>query len=299
MQIMITGGEGRLGATLAVELTAAGHSVTALGRRQLDITHRGQVTKTVNALRPAVIVNCSAYNAVDEAERHSAQAFAVNAEGPAILAGEARRLSALLVHFSSDFVFDGVTGEPYREDAPTRPLSVYGASKLAGELESARAVRHYVLRLASNFGGAPADGRVATIDRILDNILAGRTVQAFADRTVSPSYVIDVARATRAIIERQIPFGTYHCVNSGYATWYGLSGTIARKAGVDADIRPVASVEVKAAAVRPQFCALSNRKLRAFGIVMPTWESAIDRHLAVRGVGIPATVRREAWPIHS
>jgi dTDP-4-dehydrorhamnose reductase len=299
MQIMLTGGEGRLGAALAVELAGGGHAVTALGRADVDITNREQVAAAVNTLHPDVIVNCSAYNAVDDAERDVTRAFAVNAEGPGILAAEARRVAALFIHFSSDFVFDGAAVEPYSEHAPTRPLSVYGASKLAGELEAARAVRHYVLRLASNFGGSATGGRVATIDRIVDNLLEGRTVRAFADRTVSPSYVVDVALATRAIIECRVPYGTYHCVNSGYTTWYGLAETIARKAGIDADIRAVASSDVVTPAVRPRFCALSNRKLRSTGIAMPTWESAIDRHLAIRGIGVPAAVQRQAWQIHS
>jgi len=272
-------------------MAAAGHRVTALGRRDLDITDRDRLRATVKDLNPTIIINCSAYNAVDEAERNPAAAFRVNAEGPSLLAAEARRASALLVHFSSDFVFDGAAATPYGEDAPTNPLSVYGASKLAGEVESSRAPRHYILRLESNFGGSTADGRLSTIDKVIDSIFAGRPVHAFADRTVSPSYVVDVARATRALIESSAPFGLYHCVNSGYATWYGLAAAIARAAGVNTDIMPTMSAEVKTPAVRPRFCALSNRKLSALGIEMPTWESAVERHLAARDMFATAAVR--------
>jgi dTDP-4-dehydrorhamnose reductase len=292
MRITITGGEGRLGSVIAAELAGAGHDVTALGRRDVDITDRDAVGAIVKDLRPDVIVNCSAYNAVDEAERNPAAAFAVNATGPARLAAEARRISALLVHFSSDFVFDGNTTTPYAENDATNPLSVYGASKLAGEVESARAARHYILRLESNFGGTTAEGRVATIDKIIDNVLAGLAVRAFTDRTVSPSYVVDVARATRALIEGRAPFGVYHCVNSGYSTWYGLAAAIARMAGVRATITPALSGDVKTGAARPRFCALSNRKLSAVGVEMPTWESAVERHLAAREMLTGAAVRR-------
>jgi dTDP-4-dehydrorhamnose reductase len=298
MKIMITGAAGRLGATIVLEMASAGHTVMALGRSDLDVTDRKRVRATVKALQPDVIINCTAYNAVDDAERHAATAFAVNAHGPANLAAEARG-TALLVHFSSDFVFDGTATDPYTEDAPTNPLSVYGASKLAGEIETARAERHYVLRLESNFGGLCPGRRPATIDKMIDSILARRPVQAFADRTVSPSYVADAASATRAIIERGAPFGTYHCVNSGYATWYGLATAIARQVGVTADIAPIASASVKTAAARPLFCALSNRKLLAAGIDMPSWESALARHLAARGAFVPATVSRQACQTHS
>ena len=299
MHIMVTGAAGRLGATIALEMASAGHGVTALGRQDLDITSREQVRAAVRDLRPDVIINCSAYNAVDDAERDAATAFAVNADGPANLAAEARSTSALLVHFSSDFVFDGTAVHPYAEDAPTNPLSVYGASKLAGEIETARAGRHYVLRLESNFGGPVSDRRRATIDHMIDSILAGRPVRAFADRTVSPSYVIDVARATRAIVERGAPFGVYHCVNSGHVTWYGLAAAIARQVGVAADITPTVSASVKTAALRPQFCALSNRKLSAAGVEMPSWQSALARHLVVRGAFVPASVSRQECQIHS
>jgi len=292
MDIIVTGAAGRLGGAIVAEVAAAGHNVTALGRSDLDVANSDQVSAAIERLQPQVIVNCSAYNAVDDAERNQKKAFDVNAQGPSILAAAARRTSALLVHFSSDFVFDGTAVEPYAEDALPNPLSVYGASKLAGEIEARRAGRHYVLRVESNFGGLCPAGRRATVDHITDNIFGGMPVRAFADRTVSPSYVADVARATRALIEYGAPYGTYHCVNSGYTTWYELAVEIARQMGVRSRITPTMSTDVVTAAPRPRFCALSNRKLCALRIEMPTWQSAIERYLFARDMLAPTAVQR-------
>ena len=197
MRILLTGAGGRLGGALWTELASAGHEVTPVGHGDLDITSPVQVATRVAELRPEAIVNCCAYNDVDGAEANPATAFAMNACGPALLAEAAEAVGALLVHYGSDFVFDGVAQEPYAEDAPPRPLNVYGESKLAGEHEVRRRAEHYILRVESLFGGTGARGHRATVDWIAGKLLARAVVHAVVDRTVSPSYVLDVARATR------------------------------------------------------------------------------------------------------
>jgi dTDP-4-dehydrorhamnose reductase len=270
-----------------VELAAAGHEVTPLDHPGFDITDPEQVPSVLASLGPEVIVNCAAYNAVDEAETGRAAAFAVNAHGPALLAAAAQSAGALLVHYSTDFVFDGLAREPYCEEDAPRPLGVYGASKLAGEAEARRTPRHYVLRLASLFGGTGLPGHRATIDRIADHVAAGFPVRAMVDRTVSPSYVADVARVTRSLVEREVPYGIYHCVNTGFATWYDVAQEIARRMGRPATILPARAADFSTPAPRPRFCALSNRKLMAQGIWLPTWQSAVARHLAARPASLP------------
>jgi dTDP-4-dehydrorhamnose reductase len=288
MRIVLTGAAGRLGAAMSAEVASAGHKVVALTRSDLDISDAGRIASAMDRLRPDVIVNCSAYNAVDAAEADPAAAFATNAQGASCLARAAQATGALLVHYSTDFVFDGTTVDPYLEDHPTNPLSVYGASKLAGENEARSTPRHYVLRVESLFGGCGVKGQRATVDHIVDNLLAGTGVRALVDRTVSPSYVPDVVRATMALIDRQASYGIYHCVNSGWSTWYELACEVAHQLGVPARIEPVMTTELKTSAPRPLFCALSNRKLLAVGIGMPSWQTAIERHLATRATQIPA-----------
>jgi dTDP-4-dehydrorhamnose reductase len=280
MRVLVTGGAGRLGAAVATELTEAGHEVAAPTRTGLDIRIAAQVVAAFERLQPEAVVNCSAWNAVDAAEADPATAFAVNAEGPSFLAQAARATGALLIHYSTDFVFDGENVKPYSEEEPTNPLSVYGASKMAGEHEVRGAHRHYILRLASLFGGCGVNGHRSTIDHIADGVLGNRIVRAIGDRTVSPSYVPDVVHATRMLIEREAPYGTYHCVNSGYTTWLELAEEVARQLNSVAHLEPVVAANLTSAARRPRFCALSNRKLLRLGVPMPTWQTAIGRHLS-------------------
>jgi dTDP-4-dehydrorhamnose reductase len=284
MHAVITGAAGRLGGTVRDELRSAGHAVTAFSRAELDICDAERVITIITRLRPDAIINCSAYNAVDAAETDAATAFAINAEGPSFLAAAARASGALLVHYSTDFVFDGNTLQPYSEDDAANPLSVYGASKLAGENELRSTPRCYILRLESLFGGSGANGHRTTVDQITDTLRSGLTVSALLDRTVSPSYVADVARATRLLIDRGAPSGTYHCVNSGFTTWFDLAHEVARQLGLGGRIEPILLRDLHTAAVRPRFCAMSNHKLLELGIMMPTWQSAIGRHLMARGL---------------
>jgi dTDP-4-dehydrorhamnose reductase len=280
MHVVITGASGRLARVLGATLRSRKHTVTALDRAALDITQARQVTDVMKDLRPAVVVNCSAYNDVDGAETNVRTAFSANAVGPAVLAEAALGSGAILVHYSTDFVFDGETAAPYCEDAPTSPLSIYGASKLAGEIAVRRVPRHYILRVSSLFGGSGTRGHRATVDYFAESILLGRPVRAALDRMVSPSYADDVAVATALLLERQAPHGTYHCVNSGLDSWYGVVAEIARVLGISPVIELVRAAQLKSAAARPHFCALSNRKLESAGISMPAWQSAIQRHIA-------------------
>ena len=271
---------------MAAELSSAGHAVFALTRHDLDIVDAAQVGEAMASLRPDAIVNCSAYNAVDAAESDVSEAFAINAQGPALLAQAAETLDARFVHYSTDFVFDGTARTPYAEDDPINPLSVYAASKAAGENEARRAPRHHVLRLSSLFGGVGVRGHRSTIDHMIDNLMAGDTVCAVTDRTVSPSWLPEVVRATRLILERDLPPGTYHCVSSGFVTWYNLAHELARQLGVEAEISGISSANITSVARRPTFCALANQKLVSVGIDMPAWQDAISRHLRERDLPV-------------
>jgi dTDP-4-dehydrorhamnose reductase len=282
MRLAITGAGGRLGTALCGELMAAGHQVEALRHADLDITRADQVGRLMRRLRPNAIINCSAYNAVDAAESDAVTAFAVNARGPALLRDAADAVGATLVHYSTDFVFDGNATAPYTEADPTNPLSIYGASKLAGEMHVGRGRRCYVLRVESLFGGSCTTAPRSTVDWIAANLVAGLTVRVFVDRTVSPSYVPDVARSTIALLERGAPYGTYHCVNSGHATWDTLADEMATLLRVEARLERVRSTDLTSPASRPRFCALSNRKLSSVAGAMPHWRSAMRDHLAKR-----------------
>ena len=281
MRALITGAGGQLGRTLTRVFTAEG-DVVPLARADLDLTDDAAVRAAVGDARPDVVLNCAAYNAVDRAEDDPVTALAVNAFGVRVLARAAADADAALVHYGTDFVFDGSASEPYGEDDAVNPRSVYAMSKLLGEW-FAQAPRHYVLRVASLFGGALEPGaagrrRSSSLDRIADALIEGREVRAFVDRVVSPSYVEDVAAATSSLLRRAPAGGVYHCVGSGWATWFDVATELAGRLGVESAVRGVTLDEMKLRAPRPRFCALSNRKLAAAGVEMPHWRDAVARY---------------------
>jgi dTDP-4-dehydrorhamnose reductase len=279
-RVLVTGAAGQLAGAI-VERFSASADVLACSHAELDITDPASVAERVSDFRPDAIINCGAYNHVDRAEDDPVAAIDVNALAVRTLARAAASSGATLVHYSSDFVFDGRTTRPYTEEDEPRPESVYAASKLLGEWFAREAPRAFVLRVESLFGGRVAK---SSIDRMIDAILEGRDARAFADRTVSPSYVVDVAAATQALVERGEP-GLYHCVNGGLATWYNVAHEIARQLGRDGHVVAISVKDLPLAAARPQFAALSNAKLERAGIRMPPWQDALARYLRTREGG--------------
>jgi dTDP-4-dehydrorhamnose reductase len=296
-RVLVTGASGLLGAAIVREFTQAGMDVHALCRADLDITAADAVDRAFDAIRPQVVVNCAAFNDVDGAERHAAAALSVNSLGVLALVRAAARGSAALVHYSSDFVFDGENTRPYTEQDEPRPRSNYAMSKLLGEwlaLESTpepeparvpnaepRASSVWVLRVESLFG-APAPGRAekGSVHGIVSRIKNGEDVPVFVDRTVSPTYTADIARATRALVDSKVPPGIYHCVNSGAATWPEVAEEAGRILGLPVRLQAMTLESANLKAPRPRYCALSNAKLASAGIHMPPWQDALARYVS-------------------
>ena len=279
--VLVVGAAGRLGASIVQAF--ADRPVLALTRAELDITDPESVGLTIARANPAVIVNCAAFNDVDGAEDRAADALAVNAFAVRSLARGAEACGAVLVHFGTDFVFDGTASEPYSESAQPAPRSTYALSKLLGEWFALDAPRGFVLRVESLFGGPPHwTGRRSSLDAIVDGLAQGRGVKAFTDRVVSPSYVDDIALAMRHLVDSGATPGLYHCVNSGHATWHEVALEAARILGVTPRVEPVTMEQMALKALRPRFCALANQKLADAGFTMPAWQDALGRWLAGR-----------------
>ena len=287
MKALVTGAAGQLGLEIS-RLFAQRGDVVALSRARLDIRDHAAVLQVTRETRPDVILNCAAYNDVDGAETDPVAAMEVNAFSVRSLAAAAREHGAILVHYGSDFVFDGTARHPYDESASPEPQSVYATSKLLGEWFARQTPRHYVLRVESLFGGGaeaahPAGRRLgSTLDRMVDAMLEGRPLRGFTDRTVSPSYVPDVAAGTLALVASGAPVGLYHCVNSGAASWFEVAQTAARRLGCEQLLSPITMGDVQAPAMRPRYCAMSNTKIVTAGATMPTWEDALERYLDAR-----------------
>lgn len=281
MKVLVTGAAGLLGSAVTRTFAAAGDDVHAVDHATLDITDRAAVEGLTRRLRPDVIVNCAAFNDVDAAEDDATSALRVNALAMIGLARAAQHPGAVLVHYSTDFVFDGEATRPYTEEDAPNPRSVYGSSKLLGEWLAADAPRHYVLRVESLFG-PPAQGRPSrrgSLGTIVDRLRGGETVPVFVDRTVSPSFTPDVAGATRRLIESGAESGLYHCVNEGAGTWLEIAGEAARLIGVEPRTRPITLETASMKARRPRFCAMSPARLASLGIAMPHWRDALRRYL--------------------
>jgi len=279
MRIVVGGARGQLATAVAHACTPA-HEVITFTRAELDAADAAAVAEAIRRTQPDAIVNGVAYNDVDGAEDHPLDALNANAFAVRALARAAQQVGAALVHYSTDFVFDGRASEPYREDQPVNPRGVYAASKMLGEWFAMDAPRAYVLRVESLFGRAPgAAPPKGSVAAIMNTLLAAGAPKVFADRTVSPTYVIDAAQATRRLLELEAPPGLYHCVNSGHCTWFELAVELARQLGVEPRLVPTRMADVPMRAERPQYCVLSNEKLRGLGIEMPEWQDALARYL--------------------
>jgi dTDP-4-dehydrorhamnose reductase len=282
VRIAVVGSEGQLGAAVVHEsVRAGGHEVIAFTHSMLDITKDDQVRTAIARAKPDVVVNCAAYNDVDGAEDHAVEALNINTFAVRALARAAAGCGAALVHFGTDFVFDGKASRPYTEADAPNPQGIYAASKLLGEWFALEAPRAYVLRVESLFGsvrgGRPAKGSVAAI---LSALQSGGDARVFEDRTISPTYVFDVAAATRKLLEKAAEPGIYHCVNSGSCTWLDLARQLARQLGIEPRLTPIRMADAKLRAARPLYSALSNAKLASAGIPMPDWRDAIARYVA-------------------
>lgn len=274
MRYLITGSGGQLARELIARLEARSADYAAPEEAQCDIADPASVGRVVSRVRPAVIVNCAAYNLVDRAEQDRDAAFRVNETGPRMLAEAALNAGARLVHFSSDYVFDGEKEDGlYTESDPVKPLNVYGRSKLAGEraVEQVLGKDGLVLRLSWVFG----PGQQNFIRKFLERAAAGQPLQATYDEFSVPTWTGTVADITLKAVEQGMT-GLYHLTNTGYCSRYEWAKAILKARGVDRFILPVPVERFGLPARRPKFSAMSNAAIaRTLSVSIPSWEEAV------------------------
>ena len=277
---MVAGAAGQLGRALLARL---GPSVAwAGGHDDLDVTDAAAVRAVVNRVRPDVVVNATAYNKVDAAETEREIAFAVNEAGPLHLAVAAADAGAVMVHVSTNYVFDGVFTRPYEVDDATNPLSVYGLSKRAGEIAvEGVGGPHIVVRTSALFGRGGNRAKGGTfVDRILAGARAGAPLRIVIDQRLSTTYAGDLAAGLVSLLEREAR-GMFHVVNDGTVTWHELAVEALRLSGIDAAVERVTSAEVGAPARRPPYSVLSTARYRSLGLPpLRDWREALAEHLA-------------------
>jgi dTDP-4-dehydrorhamnose reductase len=274
MKAVVLGASGTLGQALAAFLPEAGYDVRAgLDRAGCDIRDPAAVGAVLDRLAPEIVFNAAAYTDVDRAESEPDVAFAANAVAPESLARAAEARGIALVHYSTDFVFDGELERPYDEFDPPAPQGLYARSKLAGErLAAAAARRLFIVRVGCLYGRG---GRNFP-STILRRLRAGETVRADRDRIGSPTWVMDVARASAALA-RTDHFGTYHCTSAGETSWAAFARFMAAELGLpEARVEPLPTGALPMMkAPRPRRAVLDNRMLRLRGLdTLPTWQDA-------------------------
>jgi dTDP-4-dehydrorhamnose reductase len=285
---LVTGAAGMLGRDLTDLLQARGEEFTPLARVDLDITDPAAVGKAVSVIKPDVVVNCAAWTAVDAAEEHEEAAFAINAGGAVNLAAACASVGALLVHPSTDYVFDGHASVPYAEDAPTAPSGAYGRTKLAGEqaVRAALPDASYIVRTAWLYG-AHGKNFVKTMLRLARN---GTSPGVVADQHGQPTWTADVAAQVYALVDKSAPAGTYHATSSGQTTWFGFAEqvfTLFQGQGRNQDEdperqrltpRPITTADYPTPAKRPAYSVLGHGAWHAAGISpISDWKDALQR----------------------
>ncbi len=276
--ILVTGAAGQVGFEL-VRVLAPHGDVVATDRGTLDLASADAIVAAVRGTRPNLIVNAGAYTAVDRAEEERAQAHAVNAVAPGVLAEEARRLGAALIHYSTDYVFDGARTSPYPEDAPTGPLNVYGATKLAGEDAITAVGAHAVVLRTSWVYGTRGRNFLLTIRRLASERDELRIV---ADQRGVPNWSRVLAEATARIVAGGLAAlaersGLYHLSSSGDASWHEFASAIVGDSGKPRVV-PITTAEYPLPARRPPYGVLATAKFESiFGFALPDWRDALAR----------------------
>ena len=281
---VVIGATGQLGTDLVRTFDGSGQ-LTPLSTRDVDIRDAVATRSILEALRPTWVLNTAAYNLVDRAEEDGRSAFALNAEAVGSLADICQRIGARLVHFSTDYVFDGAKRTPYLETDPPRPLSVYGESKLAGErLALEHCERAVVFRVCGLFGlaGSLGKGKGNFVETMLRLAREGRPLRVVSDQVLCPSYTLDLARKVWAVLPRAA-HPVYHLTNAGQTSWYDFARRSLELAGVTADLTAVTAAEYGAKARRPPYSVLAHANLAALGEDdLRPWGEALVAYVAER-----------------
>lgn len=284
MKVLVTGANGQLASDLVPLLEAAGFTPVPFGSAELDISNEAAVFEAVKKAKPGVIINSAAYTKVDLAEKEPERAYAVNADGAAYLARAAKEFGCPMVHVSTDFVFDGRSPVPYAEEAQENPLSVYGASKLAGERAAADAADALVIVRTSWLYGTTGHNFVKTILRLASE---RETLRVVYDQAGTPTWSADLAAALvqvcKAIESGKRPWGTYHYSNEGVASWYDFAVAICEEAAAAgmslkcSRIEPILTSEYPVPAARPSYSVLNKAKIKkTFDTEIPHWRRSLS-----------------------
>ena len=285
MKIALLGANGQLGHDLQIALQS--YDVTPLTRNDVDVTDFARARAVLTDIRADVVLNTTAYHRVDDCETHPELAYQVNASAVLNLVRIANDLDAVLVHISTDYVFDGSAQTPYTETSEPFPLSVYANSKLAGELLiRAMSRKYFLIRSCGLYGVAGSRGKGGNfVETMIAKASRHEPIQVVNDQIVTPTYTVDLAdQIVRVLPTTQ--YGLFHMTNEGSCTWYEFAKSIFELAGMDADLSPTTSTFYKLPAKRPQYSVLENARLKELGLnQMRHWRDALAAYLKDKSPG--------------
>ena len=290
MRIVIIGAGGQLGSDLAEVLQQSREDVVILTRQDLDITDSRVVREKLAHYAPKVILNCAVYHPVDECETHPANSFAVNAIAVRDLGLVANEIGAAVVHFSSDYVFDGQLGRPYTEADPTSPASVFGVSKVAGEQLLRQVLpQHYIIRTSGLYGLVGSRVKRGNfVETMLRLGAQNGHVRVVNDLRMAQTSTRNLANQVLALIQTG-HYGTYHASDHGDYSWYEFALKIFEFSGMKVDVTPVSWRDMPAVAPRPTYSVLENRRLMTLGLDrMQATDAALLSYLRAREAAIVA-----------
>lgn len=285
MRVVVIGSTGQLGQDL---LGVFGDEAVGLTHEDVDVTDEAGVASALGSHRPDWVLNTAAFHRVDDCELDPATSFAVNATGALNVARAAADIGSGVVFYSSDYVFGGEERErdhPYEEGDRPDPLSVYGTTKVAGEQLVAQAnERHLVVRTAGLYGTATSRKGWTFPELMINKARSDGAVRVVTDQVLSPTFTADLAQKTRELIEHDAT-GLFHLTNAGECSWFEFARGAFDIAGVDAEIEPIGSEQLKQRAQRPPYSALDSSRLAAVGVSqMRPWEEALDDYLNQKGM---------------
>lgn len=275
MNILILGHKGMLGSDLMLKF--GGHSVTGKDVDDFDITSAADCRDLIDENTPELVINAAAFTNVDGCETQEDKAFAVNAEGVKNVALACKKNNVRIIHFSTDYVFDGTSETPYKEDHPCNPINAYGRSKLQGETYLRELSKNYTLVRTSWLCGRHGNN---FIKAILQRVKNFQPLEVVTDQTGSPTFTVDLAGAVRLLAEGGFT-GTFHITNRGSCTWHAFARRILDLSGYeDVDIKPITSEQLNRKALRPMYSVLSGEKfVSATGKTLRFWQIALREYL--------------------
>jgi dTDP-4-dehydrorhamnose reductase len=278
MKIAVIGSTGQLGTDM-VKLLGIEHDIIGLTHEDIEVADY-ESCLILKKHKPDVVINTAAFHKTDMCEEEPLEAFSVNSLGARNVALISKEIGASCVYISTDYVFDGLTKEPYTEDDIPVPVNTYGISKLAAEFFTLRNPKHYILRVACVFGIAGARNKGGNfVETMISKEKNNENINVVDDMWMSPTYTVDAASVLKGILESKLPFGVYHATNKGYCSWYQFAKEIFQIVGLTPVLKPVKTDPHYGKAKRPPFSALKSIKLPKYNLEQREWKEALRAYL--------------------